>query len=256
MEWAWLSLALAGFLFAVPASPAFAQGEKQEAAAEDSEAGEEKAEKAPLGVTNMLSYIWEASPLFFLIMSLMSFYLVYIIADCFLKIRAVELMPPPLLATVDGMLNDKKYKEAYEVVKSSKSLLGRALTVGVERLSHGFERAEEAMLAVTDDGKMEMEHRLGPVATIGSVAPMLGLLGTVLGMVFSFDEISRGGQPQPAELAKGIGLALVTTLEGLVVALPAVGFYGYYRNYVARLTFDTQAIGETYLWRFAAALKK
>jgi biopolymer transport protein ExbB len=244
-------LALLGFwAVTVPQTVVRAQDESpaaKEAAAE---------EPAPPARENFLVYIFKASPIFFFIMFALSCYLVTMVIQGMGKLRMPNVIPPTVIASLDTMLSEKKFKEAYELVRNDQSLFGRSLTAGVERLSHGFDRGMEAMITVAEDGKMDMEHKVSPVATIGSVAPMLGLMGTVIGMILAFQQIAAGGQPRPAELAKNIGLALVTTLEGIVIAVPAIYCFALLRNRIARLVFEVETVGESYLWRFAGALKK
>lgn len=205
---------------------------------------------------NFLVYCFRASPVFFIIMALMSAWLGTVIFSSFSTLRLPKIIPPATVANLDALLGEKKFKEAYEVLKGDNSLFARSLTTGVERLSHGFDRAMEALIGVAEDGKMEMEHRISPIATIAALAPMMGLLGTVLGMIFAFQQIAAGGQPKPAELAESIGLSLVTTLEGIVVALPALFFFALFKNRVARIAFEVESTCESYLWRFSSALKK
>jgi biopolymer transport protein ExbB len=214
------------------------------------------ASEEPARQQSFLAYIFWASPSFFVIMAGLSIYLVERVVSNMMKLRLVVIAPPQLLTNMEAMLGEKKFKEAYDMLRSDTSLFGRALVAGVERLSQGFDRGMDALVSVSEDGKMDLEHKISPIATIGAVAPMLGLLGTVLGMIMSFQKIALGGQPKPAELAEGIGLALVSTLEGLVVAVPAIVFFGFFRNRIARLIFEVESVGETYLWRFAGALKK
>lgn len=205
---------------------------------------------------NFLVYCFRASPAFFVIMFAMSVWLGFVVGGAFSTLRLPKIIPPATVNNLDALLTEKKYKEAYEVLKGDNSLFARSLTAGVERLSHGFDRAMESLIGVAEDGKMDMEHRISPIATIGALAPMMGLLGTVLGMIFAFQQIAAGGQPKPAELAESIGLSLVTTLEGIVVALPALFFFALMKNRVARIAFELESTCESYLWRFSSALKK
>jgi biopolymer transport protein ExbB len=186
----------------------------------------------------------------------LSIYFFSVVIDQFMKLRLKLVIPPQLVQTVDGLLGEKKFKEAYDALKGDKSLFARSVTAGVERLSHGIDRGMEAMVGVAEDGKMTMEHKASVIATVGQISPMLGLLGTVLGMVLAFQEIAKGGQPKPAELADNIGIALISTLEGLILAIPAIFFFGLFRNKISRLIFEVESLGESFLWRFAAALKK
>ena len=107
------------------------------------------------------------------------------------------------------------------------------------------------MQEIAEEENMKLDHRLSYVALIGSLAPMVGLLGTVHGMVTSFQVIAFSGeQPTPQELAKGISTALWTTLVGLAIAIPAIALYGILRNRVARLVLEVGIIGEGLMQRF------
>lgn len=214
-------------------------------------ANEEKPEQL-----SFLAYVYRASPFFFFMMGTLSIGFGALVVDHFMKLRFPLIIPPKLEEGLRQLLDEKKYKEAYELVKDDPSLFGRAVKAGVERLSHGWDRGVDALYAVAEEGKMEMEHRASYIAIVGQLSPMLGLLGTVLGMVLSFQQIAQGGQPKPAELANSIGLALVSTLEGLILAIPAIVFFGFFRNRIAKLIFDLETIAESFLWRFAGALKK
>ena len=98
---------------------------------------------------------------------------------------------------------------------------------------------------------MALEHRLSYLALIGSIAPMIGLMGTVYGMIMSFEKIAQSTvSPKPAELAEGISTALFTTLEGLTVAIPAMIFYSILRNRVARFVLEVGMVSEGLMSRF------
>lgn len=258
-----LSVLIAGFaLSTAMLSPAAAQDDggdaavKEEApAAAPAPAAEEDSSAAP-AQENFLVYCFKASPTFFILMLGISIYFAALTFNNFQNLQLPKVIPRDLIGQLDTLLNEKNYKEAYDIIRANPSLFSRALTSGVERLSHGFDRGMDAMIGVAEDGKMEMEHKVSPIATIGSVAPMLGLLGTVIGMILAFQQISAGGQPKPAELAENIGLALVTTLEGIVLAVPAIAVFAFFRNRISRLIFEVESLGEAYLWRFAGALKK
>jgi biopolymer transport protein ExbB len=86
---------------------------------------------------------------------------------------------------------------------------------------------------------------------IGNVAPMLGLLGTVQGMIMCFMIMAaKNATPKPAELADSIGLALVTTLDGLIVAIPILSFHMFLKNRVTKIVMEAQAVGGELLERF------
>ena len=109
------------------------------------------------------------------------------------------------------------------------------------------------MQEVGEEETMKLEHRLSYIAMIGTVAPMVGLLGTVDGMIASFSVIANaqgGKSPKPAELAEGISTALFTTLVGLVIAIPAIIAFGMMKNRISRLTLEVGILSEGLMSRF------
>ena len=98
---------------------------------------------------------------------------------------------------------------------------------------------------------------LKPVYLIGNVSPMVGLFGTVFGMIKLFNTIvTAGGQPQPAQLADGISIALVTTLWGLFIAIPALAIHGVFRNRIETLASDAVTEAENIMPEIRRSLKK
>jgi len=108
------------------------------------------------------------------------------------------------------------------------------------------------MQEVGEEENMKLEHRLSYMALIGTISPMVGLFGTVHGMINSFRVIARGGStPKASELAKGISTALFTTLVGLAIAIPAIAAFNILKNRIARLVLEVGIISEGLMGRFA-----
>jgi len=174
-----------------------------------------------------------------------------------LAARRDQIVPLTLVDGFEAHLNEKKYQEAYELAKSDDSFLGHVLAAGLAKLSKGYNQAIEAMQEVGEEENMRLEHRLSYIALIGSVAPMVGLLGTVDGMVQSFMVIANSSTtPKPSELADGISTALITTLVGLWIAIPAIAAFGILRNRFARLVLEVGILSEELMSRFADVGKK
>jgi biopolymer transport protein ExbB len=203
---------------------------------------------------SMLGFFYAAlGPRYVVIFLALSFVFVAITVMCFLSIRRDVLMPASLIEGFEAHLNEKRYQEAYELAKTDESYLGKVLTAGLGKLSAGYDQAIEAMQEVMDDETMKLEHRISYVAMIGTLAPMFGLLGTVDGMVSAFDTIANStSQPKPSELALGIQMALVTTLIGLWLAIPAIFLFGLFKNWVARFILEIGMISEGLMGRFGA----
>lgn len=183
----------------------------------------------------------------------LSFTFVALIIMNILALRRSSLIPPALVEQFQAHLDEKRYQEAYELAKADESFLGRVLSAGLGKLSAGYDHAIEAMNEVGADENMKLEHRLSYIALIGSLSPMVGLLGTVDGMVASFMVIANStSAPKPSELAAGISTALITTLVGLVLAIPAIGLFGIYKNRLSRYSLEVGIISEGLMSRFQA----
>ena len=199
-----------------------------------------------------LGWLYDALGLFYSIIFLsLSFALVALIVMNALMARRENILPSDLIDGFESQLNAKKYQDAYELAKSDESFLGKVLSAGLARLSSGYPQAIEAMQEVGEEENMRLEHRLSYIALIGTVSPMFGLLGTVHGMVQAFEVIARSPvSPKPAELAGGISTALVTTLIGLWLAIPAIAAFNILRNRAARLVLEVGIVSENLMSRF------
>ena len=168
-----------------------------------------------------------------------------------LAVRRDALIPETLVQTFEGHLNEKRYQEAYEIAKADESFLGLVLSAGLEKLQSGYAQAIEAMQEVGEVESMKLEHRNSHLGLVGMISPMVGLLGTVVGMVASFRTIAESPTtPKPSELAAGISQALITTLIGLLIAIPAIGAYNILKNRLARLVLEVGIISEGLMSRF------
>jgi biopolymer transport protein ExbB len=181
-----------------------------------------------------------------------SFALVALFVMNLLAARRENVVPPTLVEGFEQHLNAKQYQEAYDLAKADDSFLGHVLSAGLSRVSGGYDEAVEAMQEVGEEENLRMEQRLGYLALIGTISPMIGLLGTVEGMVESFMVIANTatGAPDPQKLAEGISKALFTTLVGLYLAIPALTAYHIIRNRVSRLVLEVGVVSEGMMRRF------
>lgn len=197
-------------------------------------------------IARALGWFW--GPAFLLL----SFILVALIMMNMLQVRRDILLPSQFVEEFEQKLNAKDFQGAYEFARGDESFVGRVLAAGMGRLSRGYSEAVEGMQEAGEDENMSLEHRLSYVALIGSIAPMMGLMGTVQGMISSFDKIALSAvSPKPSELADGISTALVTTLIGLLLAIPAMVFHSILKNRIQRLVLEIGMVSEGLMGRFA-----
>ncbi len=163
-----------------------------------------------------------------------------------------NVVPVALVESFESHLNGRRYRAAYEAAQQDESALGQVLSAGLAKLSAGYAQALEAMRQAGEEESMKFDHRLSYMALIGTISPMVGLFGTIHGMISSFSVISCcGGQPRPSDLAEGISTALFTTLLGLFIAIPAIASYNLLRNRIYRLIQELGILSEGLMSRFA-----
>ena len=173
----------------------------------------------------------------------MSFYLIALVVWMAFQYRKSVAVPEGLVREVGDLLGQKRYGEAYQRLAVDPSFLARVLAAGVRKLPSGQATAVRAMEMANDDATMEMEHRTTYLATVGTLGPMIGLVGTVYGMILSFRVIATAGSsPQASQLAAGISTALFATLEGIAISIPAI--------YLLRPLSATGSPGSRWRWRW------
>lgn len=212
--------------------------------------------QATEGEKSYLMWMLEASGVFGALIGLLSFVMVAVIMMNLLQVRREVLLPPDFVAAFEEKFNAGETQAAFDLARGDDSLIARVLAAGLARVGRGYEDAVEGMQEVAEEESMAMEQRLSWLALIGSIAPMLGLLGTVQGMISSFRKIATSAtQPKPKDLAEGISTALFTTLEGLVVAIPAIVAYTLLRNRVSSLLLEVGRVSDGFMSRFKRPVK-
>lgn len=196
----------------------------------------------------MKSLGWFFSPIFVV----MSLTMVAFMVMNYISIRRASLVPEELVRHFGTLLDEAKYQDAYQVARDDESLLGKVLSAGLSRMQSGYDKAVQAMQDVAQEETMRLEHQLGYLSLIGNLAPMIGLFGTVVGMIDAFQVIAAGGSaPSPQKLAEGIATAMFTTMVGLAIALPSLAFYDIFRNRLARFTLEIGIISDNFMSRFS-----
>jgi biopolymer transport protein ExbB len=248
-----IAILLGGAYFLPPPHPAIGQQDdavNQPAPAPS--AAPDDSSAVPATELNYLEWTFRSLGWMYSIIFLsLSFTFVALVVMNFLTARRDNVCPVVLMEGFEKCLSEHRYQEAYELAKSDDSFLGRVLSAGMAKLSAGYPKAVEAMQEVGEDETMKLEHRLSHIQLIASVSPMVGLLGTVQGMIQSFQVIATSTTtPKPSQLANGIATALFTTLVGLIIAIPAIGAYNLLRNRISRLVLEVGILSEGLMGRF------
>jgi biopolymer transport protein ExbB len=167
------------------------------------------------------------------------------------NVRADKLCPPELIDEVEALLEEDEYQEALELCESEPNFVTRSLAAGLPRLNEGYAKVKEAMEAAAGIEAVKLQQKVSWMLFLSNVSPLLGLFGTVSGMIIAFDTIvTLGAKVTPSDLAGGISAALVTTFLGLLVAIPAVTAYQYFRNKATRISIHFAEVLEEMTERF------
>jgi len=154
-------------------------------------------------------------------------------------IRAAVLMPPGLADQVHRLVATGNVAAADQHCRTRPSLLAYVLSAGLAEAETDWPTVEKALEDATAEQSARLLRKIEYLSVISNIAPMLGLLGTVMGMIFAFRRVAETqGAARAADLAEGIYLALVTTVEGLIVAIPSLAAFAYFRNRVDQLVAE------------------
>ena len=158
----------------------------------------------------------------------------------FISLTAKSARTRRILKDVDELLTQRRIKEALELTRDSNSAAANILYAGLERADEGTDRV---MKAIENQGLIEMsklESGLVVLATLTNVAPLLGFLGTVIGMIIAFQSIEAAGEVEATLVAGGIKVALYTTAFGLMIAIPVSVGHNYFVSRIDALVIDME----------------
>ncbi|RLQ23090.1 MotA/TolQ/ExbB proton channel family protein [Seongchinamella sediminis] len=151
-----------------------------------------------------------------------------------------KIAPPHLLATVWKQLKGGEMDAARLKTLKQSSPLGRILAAGLSNAYHGREVMKESIQEAAQHVVHDLERYLNTLGTIAAIAPLLGLLGTVVGMIRVFAEIMSQGTGNASVLAGGISEALITTAAGLTVAIPALAMHRYFTGKIDAIVVELE----------------
>lgn len=225
----------AAFVAVLPAVEAFAQGAPQEQ------------EKVVMTLGKFVEYGgWVGN-----VIILCSVVLVALMIEHSVNVRRDKLVPPEMIDELEALLEEEEYQEALELCESEPNYLTNIIGAALPKMNAGFVEMKEAALDAGAAEAAKLHQKIAYISLLANIAPMLGLFGTVYGMVSAFTEIvNLGASVTPRDLAAGVQQALVTTVLGLLVAIPAIIFGFWIKNRVIKITGEIQAIADDMLERF------
>jgi biopolymer transport protein ExbB len=218
-------------------------------------AQDEEADSGGDGGMSLLDTVMAGGAIGFVIIGL-SVVCVALSIEYFVTMSRDKLIPPEILGELEVLFEDEEYEEALELCEAEPSFFTSCVASGIPKMTAGYDMMIESMESENAAQTFKLHTKVGYIGTIAAVAPMLGLMGTVYGMIEAFQKIaSAKGAPEPSELADSIGLALVTTLLGLIVAIPSLIVNFVLKAKVTKLSIEVANAVEDLFERFRPVRK-
>jgi biopolymer transport protein ExbB len=236
-------------VFALSFVAGFAGPGLQTAHAQEGAASEAEKADQPKPSSNLFIHIIKSAGIVFgPILLLISVGLMALCVLLAMDLRLGAAIPPTFVEDFTDTVNKRRFKEAYDLARQDNSFLARVLTTGMSRLQYGLEDAREAALNMVESIKASKEQLITYLGTIGTLGPLIGLVGTVFGMILAFMELAGSeGRPNFIKLVDKISHALVITMLGVGIAVPAIFCHAFFRNRLIRITNDTSNLADDLL---------
>jgi len=172
---------------------------------------------------------------------------IYFCIDCSILIKPEKLMPNRLIDQVQKAMSEGDIVAAMDACQNTPSCMSNILAAAFQHVEEGFDVIQEAVNAASDLEQEKLMQRLQWISVCGNLGPSLGLLGTVQGMILTFNALAQGGAGDAAALASSIGQALWTTAGGLIVSIPSITAFYSLRNNANRLILRMTAVTMEFL---------
>ena len=164
-----------------------------------------------------------------------------IIIERFWVLQRDKVFPESFLRRMEEMVKDKKISEALGACRENESTVARILTAGLDNTGRPRQEIQEALQLAGRQETGVMSRWVGALGAIAALEPLMGLLGTVLGLIEAFREVEKlKVVGNPSVVAAGVWQALITTAAGLMIAIPTYAFYRYFRARVGKLVMEME----------------
>ena len=208
---------------------------------------QEAAESKPKQVNTLLWLLHVSGPIGVLIFAL-SVYFVAVAFKQFMDLRLSVAAPPEVIELTTKLIEEKNPKGLMALVNEDDSYFSRILAAGMSELRFGIDEAREKLDRKAETLTVQMERSISVLAVIGTLGPMIGLLGTLQGMIKSFSVIAISGVAlDAAKVAEGISEALVITFEGVFLSVPAIFLYSIFKNRISQISVETTMLADDHL---------
>ncbi|HRN25289.1 MAG: MotA/TolQ/ExbB proton channel family protein [Ignavibacteriaceae bacterium] len=163
--------------------------------------------------------------------------------DRFIMLRKAKINVPAFMVRIRGFIKKKDISGAISYCMQEKSPVANIVRKGLKKYKYGHDRVKDAIENAGSQEISKLEKGLSVLASVAGIAPLLGFLGTVTGMIQAFMTIQDlAGAANPSDLAGGIWEALITTAFGLIIGIPALALYNYFLGAVKKLVGEMETV--------------
>jgi biopolymer transport protein ExbB len=201
-----------------------------------------------VGASTLVTLMFIIDILVIIILAACSIAAIALVIDGLLHVRETKIAPVETTEHLRSLINARQFKELMDFTTTDTSFVSQSLNAGLRRAHLGYPAMREALESATGDQTANMFRRIEFLNIIGNIGPLVGLMGTVVGMIKSFYALdAAGGAAKSQDLAGGIATALWHTFGGLFVAIPALVVFGFLRTKADKIATASSMISEELL---------
>jgi biopolymer transport protein ExbB len=179
---------------------------------------------------------------------ILSVSLVFLIVLLTMDLRMGDAVPPAFVEEFTDTVNKRQFKQAFDLARGDNSYLAKVLSNGMSRLQYGIEDAREAAMNTVESIKASKEQLITYLATIGTLGPLFGLVGTVYSMIGAFMKMADvSKQVDPHEMAGTLSHGLVVTMLGVGLSVPAIFCHAFFRNRLIKISMEVANVSDDLL---------
>ena len=193
----------------------------------------------------------KATGLVGIFIGLLSIAMIAFIIEHFINIQRSKIIPPEVIQELEVFFEEEDYEGALQFCEANPGFVTNILAAALPRMSQGFEAMKETAQEIGEEEAVTLQIKISFLSLSAGLGPLLGLFGTVWGMIKAFNKLaSMKGSANASSLATGISLALMTTLLGLLIAMPSLLFYFFFKNRVTKIILEAGVIVSEFVDRF------
>ena len=184
-------------------------------------------------------------------LALLSIAMVAFVIEHFINVQRTKIIPPEIIQELEVFFEEEDYEGALQFCESNPGFVTNILAASLPRMSQGFEAMKETAQEIGEEEAVNLQIKVSFLSLSAGLGPMMGLFGTVWGMIAAFNKLaSMKGSANAAQLASGISMALMTTLLGLLIAMPSLLFYYFFKNRVTKIILEAGVVVSEFVDRF------